>query len=517
MGAINKNVKKLVSNNEALQLYIEQHTSFVQGDLIETLNERIYIIVNKLNNIPKCGSCHNHTKFIRFSQGYQPYCSRICANTNSVRLDKIKTTNIAKYGGVAPMCSDAIKTKAKTTSQQRYGAPYHQQTESGRIQRICTNVKKYGSPSPLGNKQIQSKARSTMSEIYGRHYYQSSTIPHSSFTLLNDNEWLYTKHHEEKYPLYGIAEQLNVSPHCVGYYFRKHGIPIKRFNMSLPHREIVEFLEQNNIACCVNDRSIISPHELDIVISSQNTAIEFNGTFWHSDVAGGKNNRYHADKLHKCNDIGYNLINIYEHVWHTKQQIIKSRLLNTLGQTANMVYARKCNIVQIDNKKSAIFFNDTHIQGHTNASICYGLVVDDSIVCAMSFGTPRYNNKYQWELLRFSNKLNTSVVGGASKLLKHFVRECSPTTLISYCDKSWSNGALYKSLNFEFSHTTKPAYWYFHINDTSHVYHRSNFQKHKLQTKLDIFNPTLTEWENMQNAGFDRVWDCGNSVWVKSF
>jgi len=40
-----------------------------------------------------------------------------------------------------------------------------------------------------------------------------------------------------------------------------------------------------------------------------------------------------------------------------------------------------------------------------------------------------------------------------------------------------------------------------------------NFQKHKLKTILPTFDPTLTEWENMKNNGYDRIWDCGNGKW----
>ena len=45
----------------------------------------------------------------------------------------------------------------------------------------------------------------------------------------------------------------------------------------------------------------------------------------------------------------------------------------------------------------------------------------------MTFSPPRVNmgsknHKQQWELVRFCNKLNTRVVGGASKLLKYFIK-----------------------------------------------------------------------------------------------
>ncbi len=36
------------------------------------------------------------------------------------------------------------------------------------------------------------------------------------------------------------------------------------------------------------------------------------------------------------------------------------------------------------------------------------------------------------------------------------------------------------------------------------------FQKHKLKDKIDIYDSELTEYQNMLNNGYDRIWDCGN-------
>jgi hypothetical protein len=49
------------------------------------------------------------------------------------------------------------------------------------------------------------------------------------------------------------------------------------------------------------------------------------------------------------------------------------------------------------------------------------------------------------------------------------------------------------------------------------IYSRVNFQKHKLPKLLKEFDPTQTEWENMINNGYDRIWDCGNDVWIMKF
>ena len=40
------------------------------------------------------------------------------------------------------------------------------------------------------------------------------------------------------------------------------------------------------------------------------------------------------------------------------------------------------------------------------------------------------------------------------------------------------------------------------------------FQKHKLEKVLGKYDINLTEWENMLQNGYDRIWDCGNCKWI---
>lgn len=106
------------------------------------------------------------------------------------------------------------------------------------------------------------------------------------------------------------------------------------------------------------------------------------------------------------------------------------------------------------------------------------------------------------------------VVGGATRLLKAFEKEHSGEgTLISYADLRWSTGSVYESLGFERTRVTQPDYWYFMDNTT--MVHRSAFQKHTLADKLDVFDPELTEQENMIANGCNIIYDCGNAVYEK--
>ena len=42
--------------------------------------------------------------------------------------------------------------------------------------------------------------------------------------------------------------------------------------------------------------------------------------------------------------------------------------------------------------------------------------------------------------------------------------------------------------------------------------HRSNFTKGIILSKYGG-DPDKTEWENMQDMGYDRIWDCGSACW----
>ncbi|QXO06016.1 hypothetical protein [Campylobacter phage CJLB-10] len=66
--------------------------------------------------------------------------------------------------------------------------------------------------------------------------------------------------------------------------------------------------------------------------------------------------------------------------------------------------ARKCILKQVSKSEEKEFLNKNHLQGFTGSSICYGLYFNNELVCLMSFGKPRFTNKYDWELIRLCTK-----------------------------------------------------------------------------------------------------------------
>ena len=280
-------------------------------------------------------------------------------------------------------------------------------------------------------------------------------------------------------------------------------------------KEIVDYLKSIYSGIILeNDRTILNGLELDIYIPEKNISIEFDGLYWHSDL-NGKDKKYHLNKTLQCENTGIQLIHIFEDEWLNKQNIVKKKLKHILGENTTKIYARKCRVEEISTKIKNDFLNETHIQGEDKSKIKIGAYYDNLLVAVMTFGhkrlalgnTPTLD---EYELIRFATC--KTVIGIAGKLLNYFVKNYNPTKIISYADRRWSQGNLYKQLGFEKISNGVPNYWY--IDNSFNRVHRFNFRKNVLNEKLKTFDATLTEWENMQLNEYDRIWDCGSLKYV---
>ena len=290
------------------------------------------------------------------------------------------------------------------------------------------------------------------------------------------------------------------------------------YKLCKPMYKICSLLDEYDIEYNINDRTIINPYELDIVIPSKRVCVEINGNFWHSELCG-KDSKYHINKTILSNKNGYRLIHIFEDEIEYKFDIVKSRLLSILGVFNEKIYARKCEIKEVNKKEKRNFINNNHIQGDTNSSINLGLYYNNELVSVMTFSNERViykstNNNNNYELIRFCSKLNTLVIGGFSKLLKYFIKNYKPSIIKTFADIRWSNIdhllTVYEKNGFSFVKITKPNYWYIYKLNCLKRLHRYNFTKHSIMSKHKELDNTKTEWELMKELGYNRIWDCGN-------
>jgi transposase-like protein len=311
-----------------------------------------------------------------------------------------------------------------------------------------------------------------------------------------------------------LAKKLNVSRTHIRNQLLSHNIkiePIEPSWRSDAEISLYEYLAQEfpQDHWSHSDKTIISPYELDIVNHNKKIAVEYCGLYWHSEVSSGKKSDYHRKKYISCKNAGYKLITVFDTDDMSK---VKSLLLKLLGKTIK-IGARKTDVRSISSAEGMKFHKDHHLHGHVGASHHYALFHDGHIVMVASFGKNRFSNKFQYECARITSHSNYTVVGGVSKLIKHFIEKEKPKSIVTFADLRFGDGNVYEKCGFAYLEDTPPNYWY-SKKYTTPLYSRVKFQKHKLKEQLEIFEPNKTEFENMVDNGWDRIWDCGNSKYV---
>lgn len=470
----------------------------------ERFSESLFLWLNPtINN--NCKMCGKKTNYQNIKYGYLEYCSSKCSNSNKEVQEKKKAKCIQSFGVENPSQSDIVKSRKKETFIEHFGVDCNLKLKTTQNNIKQTNLRKYGSEYHTSSNHYKKQRFITT---------YNNLLKSSKFTNISPNFKMEDFKGVEKTYEFVCKKCDNI--------FKDHlqdgRIPICRkcnpVIQSVSEKEIYEYLLPFCSDIIMSDRKILNGKELDMYIPSKKIAIEFNGNYYHSEVYGGVGKEYHINKTKLCEAKGIKLVHIFEDEWLFKQNIVKSKLLNILGENKNKIYARKCEIKEVSYNTSKDFLEQTHIQGSAMSSIHIGLFHDSILIGVMTFGSLRKslgsrNIDGYYELYRYST--SKRIVGGASKLLKYFIKKYKPNKIISYADRRWTNTVssnVYKETNFKLIGITKPNYFY--TKDHVHRQHRFNFRKSELSKKLKVYDPNITEWENMQLNGYDRIWDCGH-------
>lgn len=439
----------------------------------------------------------------------------------------VEKTCLEKYGTTTASKSELVKEKAKQTCREKYGTDSYCQTEKFRQQSKETCLEKYGVEYASQNPEFQEKVRKTSLEKYGAdHWLKSEQIKQKrnqtclnlwgttnvstkhidpeKLKLLNNKQSLLEIVERNNYDLKISAQELNIT---------YDGIKKKLQELNLwdeiPHNVCYAENELKQLfSHLIKTRSVIPPQEIDLYNENLKIGIEYNGNYWHCSKF--KDSLYHQNKSNLAKEKGVFLYHIFEHEWHDnrKHKIILSQL-NNLFRKNQKIGARKCSLKEIDFQICCQFLEENHIQGKDHSSIRLGLFFQDKLVAVMTFCRPRFNKNYEYELSRFCCALNTTVIGGATKLFKYFLKTYNPKNIITYSDCAKTKGNLYKVLGFSFIRQTKPNYLWIN-NSTATILSRYQCQKHNLK---EFYNLGNTEFEIMTNRGFYQLFDCGNYVW----
>ena len=445
-----------------------------------------------------------------------------------VNRDKMLRTKKDRYGDANFNNAEKISETKKAFTQEKIDLINEK--------RSATNLDLYGCEHPLQNSDVLKKAQGTCLERYGVDTVLRLSSTHAVANMAKrERAWVNIQRLATEYePLFTKEEFL--SKGSGEYYEWRHkpcGEVVRGrysdgrifahcrkcypYGSSIEEKEVADFIKGIYSGLVLeNDREVLKPRDLDIYLPERELAFEYDGLFYHSTEHGAEP-KHMLDKTTACLEKGIQLVHIFEDEWLSGKDIVKSRIRSLLGLSLKRIPARKCQVKDVEDSVARDFLSTCHIQGACPASVRLGLYFQDELMALMTFGKPRFNKKCDWELLRFCTALDTSVIGGAGKLLKAFEERFHPRALLSYADRRWSKGDLYERLGFTLEGCSQPNYWYTK-GDCSERFSRLTFQKHMLKEKLgEVFDDGRTEAENMSAAGYRRVYDCGNLVFVKRY
>lgn len=224
--------------------------------------------------------------------------------------------------------------------------------------------------------------------------------------------------------------------------------------------------------------------------------LEADGIFWHSELMK-TDNRHHLKRREIFQKNGLRLVQLREDELHSKTPIIKSIINNIRGQVKS-VYARKCDLI---GPIPPTFFEENHLMGFSPAA-SMGLQWQGDIICAMSY-IVRGKELF---IHRYCNLLETTCVGGFSKLLQNIIRSNTGVNrIVSFVDLRYATGESLVKCGFTHEKTTLGWKW----TDGKATFNR-------LRCRANMDDRGLTEREHAAELGWYKIYDAGQAKYTKN-
>ena len=434
--------------------------------------------------------------------------------------EKRKSTNVVKYGTEYASSANVVKEKRKRTNLEKYGIEASIAAEQIQKKIKVNNLMKYGTEYAICSSEVQNKIKKTNLERYGYEYpFQS---PELRVEMENNRKQTNLK----KYGTENIIQVKDFKDKAIKTCLRKYGVPYNCLTekciksngkiVSKINLDFKDILDKNNIN---NDMEFnIDKYSYDF-ICNDSVLLEINPTYTHNSsisikftkfIGKPKDKYYHYNKTKQAIDAGYRCIHVWD--WDESNKIID------ILKPKTKLYARNLTIKEVSKEETDNFLNRYHLQNSCkNQEIRLGLYTKDTdkLIQLMTFGKPRYNKNYKYELLRLCTKAGYAIVGGSEKLFKYFINNYNPESIISYCDNSKFTGEVYRKLGMELKDYGYPRKHWYNINTQRHITEAMLLQHGYSRLHGDNLHKKGESNEKlMLNAGYLEVYDCGQSTYV---
>lgn len=400
---------------------------------------------------------------------------------------KIEATMKERYGCSRPLQSSIFKEKTRRTNLKRHGVENPMQSQTIRDKAVSTNIERYGVPYPSQNREIKAKQRAFVlsdgtiySDLYKEHNIPATTAQQ---TLIRYGE--------------DVAIEF-----CKNYTGRKiYSTEVAFIQLMKSVFENIEKYDKPPQEFKINRRP-----DFRLELNDKILYINIDGLATHStfNTRHAEDYKYHLNLQQDFTTNNQTIFQFREDELRDNSEIIKSIILNYFNIHQEKHNARQLTTKLLTSTDAEEFFKNNHLMGAYRSSQTYGLYTkDNKLVSCMSVRLNKKDNSL--EIARFASRINISVRGGFSKLLKHVERTHRPSKIISFCDMRYSTGKSYEKCDFTKISTTLGWSW----TDKYRTYNR-------LRCRANMDDRKLSEKEHAKELNWYRIHDAGQVKYVKS-
>lgn len=228
---------------------------------------------------------------------------------------------------------------------------------------------------------------------------------------------------------------------------------------SKAHTELYRYTRSLDEDCLIAAENVIPPDYVDIYVPGARLAIEYNSLYFHSEAF--KRRLYHLQKTRSCNQLGINLLHIYEDEWRDHREACKNHVrVLWQEQTAPKCPEQLSFLVMGDGERSTAL-SHYHIEGDTNALIAVSILLGEEILGFACVRKPRHaSHGKSIELSRFVNISVYSSFSLLASTVSYFKEVFKDKKIYCVLDSRTGMSSIYRKAGFEVVKTLEPRYWW---------------------------------------------------------
>lgn len=531
-------------------------TDFLPEDA--SLVERQYCVYHGLTARPRCKHCgaelappsNRKFRFVeakngKVKSGYGDYCGIKCGSAAEETVTKRKATNLKRRGVDVPAKSPDVIRKMQATTKDRHGHSTYAATEAFKERMRA----KFGGHTPFASADVQAKVKSSFREKYG---VDNAMFVKELAAKAGDGKRRYAYAQLSSEDRVGDVEPLfNETDYKGVMRDRETGLPWRYpWRCKVCSTEFMDSLETDSSsghnkprcpkcfpnfvsmgeaalrgvveAACPDakivfgDRELLEGSEVDILVPALGVAIEYNGLYWHSAGAGGKDREYHQGKLERLASLGYRLIYVWEDEWYQQPEAVAHIVSEACGG-GTYVDASHCTVVTGEAFKEVV--EVYHREGALGGVVTTYALADagNNVVAALQVAQrPGKGGKPGTAAVRYTVSNGYRVPDGLSHLMAAAAgRVKGQKTFHVELDPSFDDTRAYEQAGFGLVKERGAQQWF-----TMRPYRygvrrsRKEFVEYAREHGDTTIRPDTQLYQSrLQAVGADRIWGVKRQVW----